>query len=99
MSEWSKELAWKASVPARVPWVRIPLLPPKKGNNMFDALYKKMQKLENDINEVCEFEHIDPKIQNKLYEALSKLENLKGFINEVEDTILEEDSLTDTTNF
>jgi hypothetical protein len=65
---------------------------------MFDALYKKIQKLENDINEVCEFEHIDPEIQNKLYEVLNKLENLKGFINEVEDTVLEEDSHTDRTN-
>ncbi len=65
---------------------------------MFDALYKKIQKLENDVNDVCEFEHIDSEIQNKLYEVLSKLEDLKGFINEVEDTILEEDSHIDRTN-
>jgi hypothetical protein len=65
---------------------------------MFDAFYLKIQKLENDINEVCSSENIDPEIQNKLYKALSKLENLKGFINEVEDTMLEEDSYLDRTN-
>ena len=65
---------------------------------MIDALYKKIQKLEGDINEVCDFKDIDPEIQNKLYEALSKLENLKGFINEVEDTMFEEDSHLDRTN-
>lgn len=30
MVEWSKALAWKASVPERVPRVQIPLSPPKK---------------------------------------------------------------------
>ena len=27
MAEWSKALAWRASVSAMAPWVRIPLLP------------------------------------------------------------------------
>ncbi len=27
MAEWSKALAWSASVPEMVPWVRIPVLP------------------------------------------------------------------------
>ena len=32
MAEWSIALAWKVSVGATLPWVRIPLSPPKKLN-------------------------------------------------------------------
>ena len=30
MAEWFKAHAWKVCVPSQVPWVRIPLSPPKK---------------------------------------------------------------------
>jgi hypothetical protein len=33
VSEWSKELAWKACVGVTLPWVRIPPCPPLKGPN------------------------------------------------------------------
>ena len=97
MSERLKELAWKASVPARVPWVRIPLLPPKKGNNMFDSIYKRLQKLESKIVDLCA-EDINTNLQDGLYGVISMIEDLKGYINEIEDTILEEDSHIDRTN-
>ncbi len=29
MAEWFKAHAWKVCVPSQVPWVRIPLSPPK----------------------------------------------------------------------
>jgi uncharacterized protein YutD len=65
---------------------------------MFSALHKKMQKLENEINEACDYENAYLVVLKILYTALNTLEDLKGFINEVEDTILEEDSHIDRTN-
>ncbi len=61
---------------------------------MFDSFYKKLQKIENGINDLCE-KDIDTNLQNGLYEVLSMIENLKGYLNEVEDEILEEDSHVD----
>lgn len=97
MSEWSKELAWKASVPARVPWVRIPPLPPKKGNNMFDAIHKKLQVLEKQVIQVCE-DIETAETQEKLIQILNRIESLKGWLNEVEEMVDEEDSHIDRTN-
>jgi hypothetical protein len=58
---------------------------------MFDNIYEKLQKLEQDVNTVCEFEHIEPEMQDKLYKILTSIENLKGYLDEVENEIMEED--------
>ena len=34
MAEWFKAQAWKACVLSKVPWVRIPLSPPRKFNQI-----------------------------------------------------------------
>ena len=39
MAEWLKAHAWKVCVPSKVPWVRIPLSPPKKYNGYDQGIH------------------------------------------------------------
>jgi hypothetical protein len=64
---------------------------------MFDAIHKRLQILESKIVDLCD-KDIDTNLQDGLYGVISMIEDLKGFINEIEDTILEEDSHIDRTN-
>jgi hypothetical protein len=61
---------------------------------MFDSIHKKLQKIENKIGDVCDM-NIDSNLQNGLYTVLNMIEDLKGYLNEIEDEILEEDSHID----
>jgi hypothetical protein len=64
---------------------------------MFDAIHKKLQKLENKIVDLCD-KDIDTNLQDGLYVTLSMIEDLKGYLNEVEDEIDSETSHLDRTN-
>jgi len=65
---------------------------------MFDSIHTKLQKLEKKIVDLCE-KDINPNLQDGLYNVISMIEDLKGYLNEIEDEMLEEDSHIDTTNF
>ncbi len=64
---------------------------------MFDSIHTKLQKLENKIDDLCQ-KDIDTNLQDGLYGVLNMIEDLKGYINEIEDEMLEEDSHLDSTN-
>lgn len=64
---------------------------------MFDSLYKRLQKIEGGINDLCE-KDINPDLQEGLYTVISMIDDLKGYLNDLEDTILEENDWMDTTN-
>jgi hypothetical protein len=64
---------------------------------MFDAIHKKLQVLEKQVIQVCE-DIETAETQEKLIQILNRIESLKGWLNEVEEMVDEEDSHIDRTN-
>lgn len=57
---------------------------------MFDTIYERIQKIENKIDDLCK-KDIDSNLRDGLYKVIIMFEDLKGYMNEIEDTMLEED--------
>jgi len=64
---------------------------------MFDSIHKRLQTLEGQVTQVCE-DIETAETQEKLIKILNQIEDLKGWLNEVEEMVDEEDSHIDRTN-